>query len=139
MLKTNTRKARENIRAYIVDNFDASSYTETPPETFPAIAAYILETFHDEKCKHDLQYKAGRISKQELFFDWAAGLPSLLDTCYFYNRSALDDLGAILEESESEKARYSESDAERLLTILIYRELLKGADENVKNARTKND
>ena len=134
MLKTNTRKARENIRAYIVDHFDASSYTEAPPETFPEIAAFILETFHDEKCKHDLRYKAGRISKQELFLDWAAGLPSLLDTCYYYNRSALDDLGAILEESESEKARYSERDAERLLTILIYRELLRGADENAKNA-----
>ena len=130
MLKTNTRKARENIRAYIVDHFDASGYTEAPPETFPAIAAYILETFHDEKCKHDLRYKAGRIGEQELFFDWAAGLPSLLDTCYYYNRSAVDDLGAILEESESEKARYSESDAERLLTILIYRELVKGAAEN---------
>lgn len=134
MLKTNTRKARENIRAYIVDHFDASSYTETPPETFPAIAAYILDVFHDEKCKHDKQYAAGRISTQELFFDWAAGLPTLLDTCYYYNRSAVDDLGAILEESESEKARYSESDAERLLTLLIYRELLKGENENAKNA-----
>lgn len=133
MLKTNTRKARENIRAYIVNNFDASSYTETPPETFPAIADYILETFRDEKCKYDLRYKAGRISEQELFFDWAAGLPSLLDTCYYYNRSAVNDLGAILEESESEKARYSESDAERLLTTLIYRELIKGETENVKN------
>ena len=134
MLKTNTRKARENIRTYIMDHFDASGYTETPPETFPEVATYILETFHDEKCKHDLRYKAGRISKQELFFDWCAGLPSLLDTCYYYNRSAVDDLGAILEESESEKNRYSESDAERLLTLLIYRELLKGADENAKNA-----
>ena len=39
----------------------------------------------------------------------AAGLPSVLDTCYFYNRSAVDDLGAILEETESEKAKRGET------------------------------
>lgn len=51
----------------------------------------------------------------------------ILDTCYFYNRSAVADLGAILQQSERERARYTESQAEQLLTHLIYQELVKGA------------
>lgn len=127
MLKTNTKKARENLRNYIMENFDPSNYDPEPvPDTWPDIAAFILETFRQEKY-YSLEYmqRAG-LSEQKVFAEWAAGLPSVIDTCYFYNRSAVDDLGAILEESESEKARHSESDAEICLTHLIYRELLEG-------------
>lgn len=133
MLKTNSKKARENIRAYIVINFDPSNYDLTKaPESWPEIAAFILETFRAEKY-YSLEYmRAKNISEQRVFAEWAAGLPSVLDTCYFYNRSAVDDLAAILEETESEKARYSESDAEKLLTYLIYRELLEGAKKHEK-------
>lgn len=66
------------------------------------------------------------MTEQERFEEWAAGLPSILDTCYYYNRSAVDDLGAILEETDSEKARYTEQQAETRLTYLIYRELVRG-------------
>lgn len=66
------------------------------------------------------------MNEQERFTDWAQGLPSILDTCYYYNRSAVDDLGAILEETAEEKARYSEQNAEQLLTALIYKELVRG-------------
>ncbi len=131
MLKTNSKQARANIRAYIVDNFDATNYQpETEPETFPEIAAFILDAFRAEKYSTaaDRRYYGG--IESAAFADWAAGLPSVLDTCYYYNRSAVDDLGAILEETDSEKARYTESDAERLLTNLIYRELKKGEIEN---------
>ena len=112
MFKTNSKKAAENIRAYIVEGFTPEGYTDNPPQDFPNIAAFILDTFGSEAAA---------------FADWCAGLPSVLDTCYFYNRSAVDDLGAILEETETEKARYTEQQAEQLLTSLIYRELLKGA------------
>lgn len=91
MLRTNTKKAAANIRAYIMDGFTPEGYTDNPPQEFPEVAAFIL------------------------------------DTCYYYNRSAVDDLGAILEETEEEKARFTEQEAEQLLTDLIYRELTKGA------------
>ena len=132
MLKTNSKKARENIRAYIVNNFDPCGYTETPPESWPGIAAYIMETFRAELFNSENIRRYYRYNESSAFFAWAAGLPSILDTCYYYNRSAVDDLGAILEETESEKARYNESDAEKLLTTLIYRELLQGEKENAK-------
>lgn len=126
MLKTSSKAARENTRKYIIDHFDPCGYTDTPPETWPEIAGFILETFENEKCKHDLRYQAGRINKYDLFFDWCQGLPSILDTCYYYNRSAVDDLGMILEETETEKAKYTEFQAEKQLTHMIYMELKRG-------------
>jgi exopolyphosphatase/guanosine-5'-triphosphate,3'-diphosphate pyrophosphatase len=42
-----------------------------------------------------------------------------------YNRSEVDDLGEILEETESEKKRYTEREAESFLTRLIYNEIKK--------------
>lgn len=133
MLRANSKKARENIRAYIITNFDPSNYDLTnAPESWEDIAAFILETFRKEKY-YSLEYmRVHNISERHAFAEWAAGLPSILDTCYFYNRSAIDDLGAILEETDAEKEKYSERDAENLLTNLIYRELMEGAKEHEK-------
>ena len=122
MLKTNSKKARENIRAYIVDCYNPENYDFAPATDFPTIAGNILQTFREERPPEGT---FARMSEGERFTDWASRLPSLLDTCYYYNRSAVDDLGAILEETEEEKARFTESQAEALLTSLIYRELMK--------------
>lgn len=130
MIKSNSKKARENIRAYILDNFDPESYGRDAAEfeTFGAAAAFILETFRREK-RWELKLMLRREPEDAIFTGWCQGLPSVIDTCYYYNRSAVDDLGAILEETEAERNRYSEADAEKLLTSLIYRELLKGGDK----------
>ena len=126
MLRINSKKAVENIREYIMDGFSSENYTDNPPREFPGIAAFILDTFRSEKYRYLEDYAYYNGSELLAFRDWCAGLPSVLDTCYFYNRSAVDDLGAILEETEQEKARYTEQQAEQFLTDLIYRELLKG-------------
>lgn len=127
MLKTNSKKAAENIRNYIMNNFTPEGYTDNPPQEFPEIASFILDTFRSEKyhLPQDFRYYGG--SESAAFADWCAGLSGVLDTCYYYNRSAVDDIGAILEETAKEKARYTEEQAEKLLTSLIYRELKKGA------------
>lgn len=126
MLRTNSKKARENLRRYIMDNFDASNYTDNPPEDWPGIARFIMETYQTEKY-YSREYMAkAHIPEINAFVDWCAGLPSVLDTCYYYNRSAVDDLGAILEETEEEKARFADPDACLLLSRLIYMELQRG-------------
>lgn len=117
-LKTNSKKARENIQKYIMDNFNGENYKLKTPETFSETAEIILDIFRRE-------YSDKRYSEQENFVNWAAGLPSILDTCYYYNRSAIDDIGKILEETETEKSRFIETQAEELLSSLIYRELIK--------------
>jgi hypothetical protein len=128
MLHTNCKQARENIRAYIKDHFDPSGYElEKVPDTFSGIARCILETFADEKRYSTQYYLRYSISDQAAFMDWCQGLPSILDTCYYYNRSAVDDLAKILEETPEEASRYTEAQAENLLTRLIFRELMRGA------------
>ena len=119
-----TKKANENIRAYIMDNFTPENYTDNPPKDFPGVAAFILDIFRKEKMS-DFRYHD--CNEFAAFTDWCQGLPSVLNTCYYYNRSAVEDLGAILEETAEEKARFSEQEAERRLTWLTYRELSKGA------------
>ena len=126
MLRTNSKKANENIRAYIMDNFTPENYTDKPPKDFPEVAAFILGTFRREYA-HLLNSNYYRRNEFAAFTDWCSGLPAVLDTCYYYNRSAVDDLGRILEETAEEKARFTEAEAERRLTWLIYRELSKGA------------
>ena len=126
MLKTNSKKAIENIKNYIINNFDFTNYDgyveDEEPTTFEAIAKFIYKCFITEKRYNNDNYK---YSEQAIFLDWCSGLPSVIDTCYFYNRSAVEDLAVILEETETEKAKYSEADAEKLLTNLIYREIKK--------------
>ena len=119
MLRSNTKKAKENIRNYIINHFDNDGYDLPTVTDFNSIAKQIVKTFYDEVGNH----KRYNESWQESFIDWCSGLPSILDTCYFYNRSAVDDLGAILEETEEEKSKYTEADAEQMLTKLIFREL----------------
>lgn len=127
MLRSNSKKAIENIKKYIVDHFDCSGRDlEKEPETFPEIARFILETCREEK-RYSSADRFGNIPTQETFIDWCQGLPSVLDTCYYYNRSAVTDLGDILEETEAERNKFSEQDAERMLSCLIYRELTHAA------------
>ena len=111
-MKTNNKKARENVRKYIIANFTPEDYTDNPPQEFT---------------EKDFRYY--RNNELAAFADWCAGLCGVLDTCYFYNRSAVDDLGAILEETAEEKARYTEEQAENTLTFLIYRELVGGVNK----------
>ena len=132
MLRSNCKKAIENIKNYIMENYDGSNYDpesmEANATTFEEIATCILKDVRRVKGPEVARLR-GRYSWQQAFIDWAAGLPGLLDTCYYYNRYAGDDLAAILQETEEEKARFSESQSEEMLSRLIYRELVKAAGD----------
>jgi hypothetical protein len=123
MLKTNSKKASENIRAYILSHFTPENYTDNPPEGFENVALYILKIFRAEVWHTPEDYRYYE-TEHNAFEHWCSGLPSLLDCSYYY-KPAIDDLGAILEETEAEKSRYTESQAEERLTGLIYNELKK--------------
>lgn len=125
MLRTNSKKAKENIRNYIIDNFTAENYTDTPPTEWHEIAKFIYDTFRSEKYNCPQDYRYYNNNEWKAFLDWCRGLPSVLDTCYFYNRSAVRDLGDILEQTGLERSRYEEYEAENLLTMLIYNEIEK--------------
>ena len=130
MLKTNSKKAYENTKNYILDNFTPESYTDTPPTETKGIFNYIYNCFISEKFYIENEKRYYKYNEYTAFVDWCAGLPSIIDTCYYYNRSAVDDLGIILEETEAEKSRYNETEAEKMLTYLIYNVIKKEIGKN---------
>lgn len=127
MIKTNSKKAIENIKSYIADDAeyikDRAIYDNKVLNCVDDIISYAFEIFCEEKA-YEIKKNYG-VPTIGVFRDWAQGLALGNLFCYYYNRSAVDDLGAILEETEAEKSRYSEEEAEELLTRLIFREMQK--------------
>lgn len=121
-LSTNSRQARENIRAYIINNYDDDCTDDAPEKSkgFEAIARYILKCFYREYVKG--VRSAWRVSRESLFIEWTQGLPSALN-CDYYLCRAVYDLGDILQETEEQRAKYTEEEAAKRLTHLIWREL----------------
>lgn len=124
------KTVKKKIRDYIIANFDASGYDPErffiPSDTsiFEDVAKSILQIFKAEEIHYFKNpVLKNRYSEFDIFFEWCSGLPSVLDTCYFYNRSAVEDVAELLEEPETIAKKYNEQAAERYLTTLIYREL----------------
>lgn len=130
MLKTNSKKARENIRAYIMENQNVIEYGESgkEPGSFPEAAREILHCFRKQKFYTENEKRNCNNNEFLAFCDWTSGLPGILNTDFYLCR-ACDIAAEILEETEAEKAKYTEMEAEKLLNYLIYNELRKGEIE----------
>ena len=135
-LKTNSKVVNEKIKQLIIDCYnDSSEYYafegRKMATDYNGICKDILSAFENEKLKYDNRYKAGRISKQDLFMDWMQGLPTafyIADYIFYYG-DAVDYIGILLEQTESEKAKYTTEQAEKLACYLFYRELTKYASK----------
>lgn len=134
-VKTSSKRAIENVRKYIMDGFDGSSYGWEDAESFEEIAQCIMTAFYVERAKPLVEDTPYFKSYQDAFIDWCAGLPSIIDTCYYYDRSAIADLGDILDQTIAERERFSEQQAEDTLSYLIFREVLKGCKHQYKAFR----
>lgn len=127
MLKTNSKAVRGKVRAWIMENTTFEGYDElqnVDTSNFAEVARALLDTCEKEKfyCRY--------ATVQGMMLDWFQGLPSVLDTAhYIYHCNAVNLLGGWLEETEAEKARFSESQAENMINVLIIREILKGVRE----------
>ena len=126
MLKANSKKARENLMKYI-EEYTADKVEEYEELENMSNAAAVYEIFKIEKQPNCPYYK--RFPESKVFEDWAQGLAMNGLFLYYYNRSAVDDLGAILEETEEEKARYTEEQAAQFLTNLIYNRVKSEAEK----------
>lgn len=121
MLRSNSKAVVAKIHKYIVDEIDHDYFGLDEAPDFPTACKLILTA-----CENEKRYSRSR-SGFETFKEWAQGLPTAFNTCYYYNISAVDMLADWLEETDSEKSKYSECQAEEMITWLIYRELTKGA------------
>ena len=123
MFRSNSFKARARLRKYICENVDFSSYPEyanIDVTDFEYVSITLKQIFEVEYLDSRIIYKYRLF---DLFESWCQGLPTCLDTCYYYNRSAVDDLGYILDQTKQERSRFTEEQAARRLTYMIYREL----------------
>ena len=121
MIKSNSIQARMGIRQYIRDNYCPEGYDEyEETDSMKRIAHNVLSCFYDEKVKYDTR----RMIYEDLFLEWMAGLPTILHADYFL-LSAKNVLGDILEETEEERDRFTETQAEEKLTRMIWSELLR--------------
>lgn len=75
MLKTNSKAVNEKIKNIIIECYkDSGEYYgfegREMASDYAGMCKDIMSAFYIEKVKNDCQYKAGRISAQDLFMDW---------------------------------------------------------------------
>ena len=138
--RTNSKEARNLVRQYVMESVNSDDYIDGVCENthlqrpeefgkeidFPFTAKLVMNDF--EKY---ISYMKPTFNMKAYFEEWASGLPAdgLFD---YYDRTyenAINILGDILDETEEERNKFTFSQAEHLLTSLIYDELLKGKRE----------
>ena len=116
MLRTNNKKVSENIKKWVVENYDDEGYN-LAAENFKEICENIKSIFMKEKSSRRACWCL------EDFKDWCQGLPSILETWQLMCDGCIDILGDILEESEEERNKYDGVKAWNLMSSLIFREI----------------
>ena len=122
MLKTNSKKVTQKIKNWVIKNSDFRGYDDLPvksPSSFADYAANIYFIFKQERSNYkDFEQKA--------FIDWLVGLPVSLNSAdYYYNNSAIDILGDILEQTSEEKNKFDAWEAGRMMSYLVYKNIIK--------------
>lgn len=122
MLKTNSKKVKEKIKDYIIKLYDDEDAIDSIQKAtnFDEMKENIKKVWYDEVGQYDLKR---RIPIFESFEHWCYGLPSLLETGDYVLGDGIKVLGDILEETEEERSRFSELEAEKKITYLIFKEI----------------
>lgn len=131
MLRTTNKKVKATIKNYINesvanwadDNLDYLTIDEFEElKTYEGQCNLIIDKFLNEMVRGNKNAKY--YSYYELFVKWCEGQPSALETGY-YLHSAISLLAEWLEETEEEANKYTEQQAESLITKLLWREITK--------------
>ena len=127
MLKANSKEVRnkikmmiwDNAKDYIEEGSDFAEFRNINPDDFTQVCNLLNVVFYLEKIEFDNRFKAGRISRFELFREWVSGLSRAIPNEH-YLKDARDIVGEIFQETEEEKARFTSAQAEELLDRLMY-------------------
>ena len=125
-MKSTRKEVKERIHIYIESRFDPTNYGRKQEDftTFHDIAVFVFETFAAEYRLSDPNTLRYYRTQENAFISWLQGLPSVLDPHYYYKGSAVDLVGNWLQESEEERKRFTEEQAEYYASRLIYREIM---------------
>lgn len=125
-IRTNSKQARKNVVDYIRQyNEDDLQEAGLQGCSDAEMLQYIKDQFTREAVYENNLRRCGW-SLYTVFKDWAGGLPLGQLFVYLLRRSAVDDLGDILQETDAEKAKYTEDQTEECLTRLIFRAVQEG-------------
>lgn len=120
MLKTNSKQFYNNLDKYVIENMQetAEGYEVEKPQN--AKEAYLLLW----KIYKEEYLSPCWFGTAQNFEDWGRGLPAgaLFD---FLLCRAVDTLGDMLEETEEERARFTEQQAEKVLFNKIFSRMVK--------------
>lgn len=123
MLKTNSKKVCEAVRTYVLKNTNG---WDEDPKTFEEAAAIIKKAWDEYKYP---SMSGERKTLQEHFHEFACGLPNNVFD-YIATGDTVKLVGDMLEQTETERSKYSDSEACRLLSFLIFREVDKAVGIN---------
>ena len=127
-LKTNTKQARKNIQQYII-NHNGLDNGDTRRGEFPEIATAIYNRFIKEAFATENEKRYYNGYEFAAFEGWCWGLCGALKSANFLLQNGVDVLGDILEESQAERSKYTEEQAEQKIIYLFYREIKKAVQE----------
>ena len=120
MLKSNSKKAISNLGAWLLNNETGWEKDPTTPEEAAQIVAGFFNDYLGDKSGNFHRYELRRLGNyQAIFTDWLAGLPCGISDA-IYLESAVKALGDILEETEEERQKFTESEAEARLCALLW-------------------
>lgn len=128
MLRTNSKKAKENTIYYILANTSEEvkdRCIKGHAVYFEDLARELWKIFNAEVVENNAYYKAHKVSLFDLWKYWIYGGCALDVPCY--SEDIHNIVGNILEETEEEKSRYSYEQSENLLALLTFREVEKVA------------
>ena len=138
MLRTNSKTVKERISKWILDDADSIKEHMEWDIEHGSISASVDTENVNNLCKYVyddfvrvMNHRFGRRmeTRLDLFCEYAAGLPFGNLFIYYYNVSAVDLVGNILEETEAERNRFSEADAEFYMTKMIYNFILEAMEK----------
>lgn len=111
MLKTNSKAVNEKIKNIIIECYKNSGEYygfegREMASDYAGMCKDIMNAFYIEKVKNDCQYKAGRISVQDLFMDWMQGLRQRLAVAvWFSTRGRAGLLGGSVRADRGRKSQ----------------------------------
>lgn len=119
MLKTNSKKLKVKIENYLKDGW-GDYLLDNPKMASFEYKEGIKKIFELEKPKTNIYNQLIYNSNYERFKDWMCGLCSAIYSNYYYNISAVELVGDLLEQTQEERNKYTEEQAEELMTRLLY-------------------
>lgn len=125
MRRSNSKAAINAIKEYVLSQYNPEEYGLPETSDFREAARNMWEACKAEIMKYDKR----RLSDCDYFLEWLSGLPSLFNSAdYIYHCNAKKRLAAILDETETEADKFTETEAETMLSRLIWREVSKAAN-----------